>query len=174
MSHVFPTALPAGALLAGYRQQGAYTDCYALDLDGRVAFASYVEAFYTSRLFKLERAILSVAAGKPSRDEEARQLAQGGADRFSAWAVEGRLENQLLLCDFMGRTRSWLMAAAVDDAGRPATRLYFGSAVVPRRGRDGRLSMGLPFHALLGFHRLYSRALLKSAQAGLARGGPGA
>ncbi len=45
-----------------------------------------------------------------------------------------------------------------------ATRLYFGSAVVPRSsGGNGEPGMGWLFHGLLGFHRLYSRLLLRAA-----------
>ncbi|NJN00825.1 MAG: hypothetical protein HC793_04460 [Aquincola sp.] len=47
--------------------------------------------------------------------------------------------------------------------GQP-TRLFFGSAVVPRvDAQSGRRRMGVVFHALLGFHKLYSRALLSAA-----------
>ena len=43
-------------------------------------------------------------------------------------------------------------------------QLCFGSAIVPRRvTADGRAQLGWEFHALLGFHRVYSRALLRSA-----------
>jgi hypothetical protein len=45
-----------------------------------------------------------------------------------------------------------------------STRLYFGSAFVPERNaKTGQTSYGLGFHAMLGIHRLYSRALLRSA-----------
>jgi hypothetical protein len=48
--------------------------------------------------------------------------------------------------------------------GKPATRLSFGSAVVPVMDRkSGRMTMSLGFRLLLGFHRLYARALLRSA-----------
>ena len=74
--------------------------------------------------------------------------------------MEGQDGTQILLGDFSGRTKSWLMVAPLDDTG---TRLYFGSAVVPARSRDGQRRMGWVFHALLGFHRLYSRLLLQAA-----------
>ena len=58
-------------------------------------------------------------------------------------------------------TRSWLMVAA---AGENATRLYFGSAVVPVVDRkSGKSTMSFTFRALIGFHKLYSRALLRAA-----------
>ena len=44
------------------------------------------------------------------------------------------------------------------------------SHVVPKKSRvDGPQKMGFAFHALLGFHRLYSRLLLKAAGARLLR-----
>ena len=84
---------------------------------------------------------------------------------FAAWRIESRSANQLLMADYLGRTRSWLMATPVADpvAGQN-TRLYFGSAVVPHvDSKTGKVTMGFAFHALGGFHRLYSRLLLRAA-----------
>lgn len=82
---------------------------------------------------------------------------RGERDSFAAWTVEARARNQVLLRDFTGRTCSWLMVADADPG--PGTRLYFGSVVFA-------LS---PVHAkLLGFHRLYSRLLLRAAARRLA------
>jgi hypothetical protein len=153
-----PCALPAHALLGRYRDSGAYTDCYGVTVPSDMAHARFVEAFYTTWLFKLERAVL-VLVGKPSTDTQARALAQGEAESFAAWRVEARAPDQLLLCDYRGRTRSWLMR----EAGDGGTRLYFGSAVVPVVDGNGRRSPGIAFRALLGFHRIYSRALLRAA-----------
>jgi hypothetical protein len=162
--------LPPSALLLRHQQGGAYADCYATDIARVVTHAEFVEAFYTTGLFKVERFILRWLAGKPSSDAQARQLAAGASDTFAAWRVEGRAPGQLMLADFSGRTRSWLMVEQVAGAGAAGTRLYFGSAVVPRARSDGRRpSMGFVFAALLGFHKLYSRALLRSARARLAR-----
>ena len=113
--------------------------------------------------------ILRLVVGKPSSDAQVLQLAAGAINTFAAWTVEARDDQQLLLSDYRGRTRSWLMAVPV--AGTPATRtrLYFGSAVVPLRASDGSQHMGWLFHALLGFHRLYSRLLLRGALARLHR-----
>jgi hypothetical protein len=69
--------LPPGALLAKYVREGAYADCYVTDIAGAVSHAQYVEAFYTTAVFKLERLILKWAVSKPSTDGEARQLAAG-------------------------------------------------------------------------------------------------
>lgn len=152
--------LPAHALLQRYRSQGDYTDCFAIDVPQQVSHAAFVEAFYTTAVFKLERALLSLVISRPSRDAEARELAAGQREQFSAWTVEARAPGQLLMCDVAGSTRSWLM---VEEAG-VGTRLYFGSAVVRKR-------QGGAFRALLGFHKLYSRILLRAAAARVLKAG---
>lgn len=163
-------ALPADAFLGRYAGEGGFADCYCTEVDRAVSLAEYVEAFYTTPLFKLERTILRFAVARPSTDADARRIAQGEAESFAAWTVEGRAADQLLLADYTGRTKSWLRVAAMDGAGAPGTRLYFGSAVVPKRGGDaGRGGLGFLFTSLLGFHKLYSRALLGAARARLAR-----
>ena len=61
-----------------------------------------------------------------------------------------------------------MTAPAPDDGA--ATRLYFGSAVVPIRDHaTGESKMGFAFEALIGFHTLYSRVLLNAARARLER-----
>jgi len=141
-----------------------------MDMPRAISHAEYVEAFYTTCVFKAERAILAVLASKPSTDMEAKQLATGAANHFAAWSVEGRTPNQLLLCDFQGRTRSWLMSDVNESSSSTKTRLYFGSAVVPNVDpASGRKSFGFVFHALTGFHRLYSRMLMASARIKLLR-----
>lgn len=160
--------LPSSALLARYQRDGTYTDCYVTEIDGRVSQADYVEAFYTTALFKAERLLLAWLVAKPSTDAQARQLAHGQLEAFAAWRVEDRADDQLLMCDFQGRTRSWLMTETAEPG---QTRLYFGSAVVPvidRRSGESRL--GATYSALLGFHKLYSRALLQAAARRLVRG----
>jgi hypothetical protein len=152
--------LPENALLLKYQRSGDFTDCYSTRLPVAVSHADYVAAFYTSWLFRLERLILRWAVARPSTDVEARQVADGDIDRFAAWTVEERAENQLLMCDFQNRTRSWFMVSG--------QRLYFGSAVVASRGSStDKPSMGFAFRALIGFHRLYSRALLYCAKSRL-------
>lgn len=169
MSTIELVPLPQDALLNKYKQQGAYTDCYVMSVPRPVSQAQYIEAFYTTAVFKVERQILSLLASKPSTDLQARQLAHGEASHFAAWHVEGRTVNQLLLCDFLGRTRSWLMSVTPDGQTPPSTRLYFGSAVVPKASAaSGQPSFGLAFHALSGFHRLYTRTLMQAARARLA------
>ena len=167
MTSVHPCPLPAGALLARYADAG-YVDCYTATVSRGVSHAEFVETFYTGAVFKLERWLLKLVVGRPSTDEQARELASGGRADFAAWRVEDRSPDQLLMCDIGGRTRSWLMVSA-DPVGN-ATQLYFGSAVVPaRRSSGGRPRMGMAFAALLRFHKIYSSVLLAAAHARLAR-----
>jgi hypothetical protein len=143
--------LPTGALLQKYVQSGAYTDCFSTDVSRNYSLADYVEAFYTTWLFKLERVILKVAVSRPSTDEHVKALMAGELDTFAAWYVEDRADDQLLMCDFRDQTRSWFMVTP--------GRLYFGSAVVPIDQPSFKLFIGL--------HRLYSRALLAAARSRL-------
>jgi len=162
--------LPLGALLSKYQHGGAYADCYVTEASRRVSHAEYVEAFYTTALFKIERLLLSWLVSKPSSDIQAGQLAAGTLNSFAAWNVEARSEDQLLMCDFQGRTRSWLMVIPAETGALQGTRLYFGSAVVPVAGaRSGSRTSALGFRLMLGFHKLYSRALLSAAKSRLTR-----
>lgn len=155
--------LPANALLRAYTDAGDYTDCFTTELPRRVTHADFVVAFYNSPLFKLERFVLRLI-GKPSADGQARELAEGRRETYAAWSVERRAPDQILLCDFQGKTRSWLMVESLGES----TRLYFGSAVVkPRAAPGGEKRMTRGFRALLGFHQAYSRALLATARARL-------
>jgi hypothetical protein len=160
--------LPHNALLRKYCDSGAYTDCYSTDIVRSISHAEYVTAFYTTWLFKLERIILSRVVAKPSTDADVKLLADGKTERFAAWTVEARSDNQILLSDYQGRTRSWLMTEPVDAGGENHTRLYFGSAVVPlRKSASEKAVMGSAFRALLGFHKVYSQALLYCAKSRL-------
>ena len=171
MHHIRPHPLPNHALLTKYTNSGAYTDCFATEIARTVSHAEFVETFYTGDLFKVERFLLRVFIFRPSTDLQARQLAAGELSEFAAWRVEARAVDQLLMCAIDGRTRSWLMVSAAEVPGR--TRLYFGSAVVPRvsplNASTGKPSMGFVFKALLGFHNWYSRALLSAAAARLSQ-----
>ncbi len=160
--------LPDHALLNTYKQNGAYTDCYTTEISGAVTHSQYVQAFYSTAIFRLERLILKWAVSKPSSDAQVALLADGETNIFAAWSVEGRSENQLLMCDFKNRTRSWLMIEPIESENGSKTRLYFGSAVVPmKKSKTGKPSLGLIFDALHGFHLLYSVALLFSAKSRL-------
>lgn len=163
--------IPKDALLDKYhapssdpKLAGTYTDCYSTIIDQSVTLTDYVLAFYCTPVFKIERFILKHLVTKPSTDEQVRQLAAGSVNAFAAWIVEQRVENQLLMCDFQGRTRSWFMVKP--EATTPnTTRLWFGSAVVPKKSqKTGKPEMGSGFNLLLGFHKLYSVVLLNSAR----------
>ena len=156
--------VPANTLLEKYMSPGTYVDCYWTELPGQISFPEFVFVFYTTFLFKLERYILTFSVSKPSTDQQARQLADDEIRSFAAWHVENRGDNELLMCDFVGRTRSWLMAVPVLTTVDTRTRLYFGSAVVPVRNlKTGELSLGWVYQGLLGFHKIYSALLLYSA-----------
>lgn len=161
------TPPPADSLLANMvRERGAFADAYTLRLPRAVPLAEFVEAFYTTRLFKVERALIALL-GKPSSDAMARAVARGEGERLAVWTVEARSGDELLMHEDSGATRSWFKAEAGEGGG---TTLWFGSAVVPRRrGPAGEPRFSAVFHALLGFHRWYSRALLAAAARRLAR-----
>lgn len=159
MGSITPCELPAGALLEKYVAKGAHVDCFVTEVAANVSFARFVEAFYTSAAFRPERLVLALI-GKASTDADVRRLAHEETGTFAAWSVEARAQDQLLLCDFVSRTRSWLMASPL-EGGR---RLYFGTAVVPVGFGSGGGRLGFPFDALLPFHKLYSRVLLDAAR----------
>ena len=155
-SRVRRRPLPDHALLTKFARGGAYADCYVTAVPLEVTHAEYVEAFYTSWLFKLERVILAWFVQKPSTDEEARALSRGERDTFAAWSTESRAGNQLVMLDFMAYTCSWLMIES-----RPAqTLLYFGTGIMRRT---------LGFKLLLPFHKVYARSLLAAARGRLRR-----
>ena len=171
MTKIEASTLPDGALLQRYRDmQGAYADCFAAWVERPVSAAEFIEAFYTTGLFKCERFVLFLI-GRGCTDEDARALALGKAEAFAAWTVEARAENELLVCDFARLTRSWLMAAPAAEG--VSTRLYFGSAVVPRaKDKAGHPRPSASFRYLQPVHVFYARALLRAAARKLARRGP--
>ena len=157
-------APPAEAFPRRYDNSVAYADCFVAEASGLISLGQYVEAFYTTGLFKAERAVLSLS-GRPSTDIQANKVAAGSGSTFAAWSVEDRAEDQLLLCDVTARTRSRFMVAPVPDEVLDRTLLYFGSAITAvRKGKTGRMTIGPAFKALTGFHVLYSRALLAAAK----------
>lgn len=171
MQWIDPCPLPERALLNRYCERahpeatGTYTDCYSVTVDRPVALPEFVFAFYTTLVFKLERVILKYLVSRPSTDSQASRLAHGSIDAFAAWNVEDRTDDQLLMCDLNARTRSWFMVAPAAAGDSPATRLLFGSAVVPVRSREtGEQSLGRGYAMLLGFHKVYSKVLLHSAR----------
>ncbi len=122
MLNIEKCPLPKDSFLNKYEIiEGCFTDCYTTSINKPVNFASYVNAFYTTPLFKLERVLLKLSISKPSTDNEAGKLANAKIDTFSAWNVEERSTTQLLMCDISKRTRSWLMIEAISA---DTTRLY--------------------------------------------------
>ena len=146
---------PPEALLDHYRQSGDFTDCRAVDVPRSVSLGQFIAAFYDSLAFRPERWLLGVVLGRGANAADVASLAAGTTQRFAAWTVEARLPEQILLCDFQSKTRSWLMVEPLPQG----TRLWFGSAVVTSRSRFD----AFVFRALLGFHAAYSHVLLKSA-----------
>ncbi|MEO0615526.1 MAG: hypothetical protein AAFY69_05260 [Pseudomonadota bacterium] len=150
---------PSGCLLQAYQQPEHYCDSFSIRLPGTVRFADYVTAFYCSRAFRPERWLLALWPSMRAGDAHARALAEGHRDGFAAWLVEARRDNELLLVDRSGRTRSWLMASPKSSPqGERLTTLYFGSAVC-----DVALQPPWWFKLTRGFHVRYSRRLLASA-----------
>lgn len=156
--------IPKNAFLSRYQNEGVYTDCFSTNINQDILFDEYIEAFYTTNLFRAERTILKLFLSKPSTDEDVHMLAQASTKIFTAWSVEAREANQIILSDYQGRTRSWLMCEHSTNNTERCTRLYFGSAVLPIRiNAGGNREFGGAYSVLLPFHKLYSRALLWSA-----------
>lgn len=157
MKHsVTAETLPPNSLLARYEAEGHYTDCYQVVISRSVALGDFIGAFYCTWLFRLERRILAHFLNRPSTDADVTALAKAETETFAAWQVEARGSDEILLCDMRGATRSWLAVAVSKESG--TTALRFGSAVVMRDGE-----VPLSYRLLLGFHKLYSRALLALA-----------
>jgi hypothetical protein len=162
--------LPQESLLRTYRgglhpeRWGKYGDCFAITVDRQVTLAEFVFAFYTSRIFRIERFLLGKLAAAPAGDSDARLLALGTAQRFSIWYMGQRTETQLLMCDRYERTRSWFRIVPLPGE---RTLLQFGSAVASR----GPLkSPGAGFGLMLKFHVGYSQMLLRAANRGISAG----
>jgi hypothetical protein len=96
---------------------------------------------------------------------DAAEVARGTSARFAEWRVEDRDEEQLLMFDVTGRTRSWFKIATISGDHSMLTFLYFGSGITPlQSGRAGRMAIGPVFKAQTGFHKLYSKALLAATR----------
>jgi hypothetical protein len=164
-------SVPEESLLVTYRggvhpeHWGRYGDCFAVTVDRVVNLAEFVFAFYSSPVFRIERLMLRVLVGAPSSDSDARAVAGGSAGSFAVWYVGARTATQLLMCDRYERTRSWFRVVPMSG---DRTLLQFGSAVAARGvpTRSGSRGGGV-FRLLLGFHVLYSQALLHAAKLGV-------
>jgi hypothetical protein len=158
--------LPKASLLADYaKMKNCHTDCFSVEIDKSVCFEKYAYAFLTSPIFKLERWILKLILLRPSTDQQALRLAQGDSSQFAAWHVKAQNDQQLLMSDFSGKTRFWIMAEQNTESEK--TMLYFGSAVLPNK--DGIMSKSIWFALMMQFHKLYSSVLLWSAKSKLKR-----
>lgn len=60
MTNILSTNLPDRALSKHYEKKGSYTDCFFIDIPRKVSSEAYLEARYTTSLFKVERRILSL------------------------------------------------------------------------------------------------------------------
>ena len=76
MTSIKPCEVPTDSLLRKYKDDHGYADCYVAEVTGAVSQAAFIEAFYTTALFKVERAILKHLLARPSTDAEAKQLVQ--------------------------------------------------------------------------------------------------
>ena len=160
MKQVVEVELPIGSLIAEQAELlGYYTDCFSIELTQSVTFPAFINAFYTTPLFRLERLILALTPKGRMKDVDVVALANGECDRMSVWTVETRRADEILLS--AGRTKSWLMV--VPHQG--GTRLFFGSVVVPEppKRAGGAPRLGPVFDSLLRAHRVYSRLLLGAA-----------
>lgn len=153
--------LPDGALLEAYeRLEGAYTDCFTVQVPREVTLADFIRAFFSTPVFRVERLILRLFASAKNTEDEVDRLASGSGNRFAMWQVENRYDRQLLMRVGDGPIRTWLM---VGTTQKSATPLYFGSAVLPNaEDSQGKPIIGRSIRALMGFHILYSRVLLWS------------
>ena len=164
-SSVKTAPLPENALLQRFVDSGDHTDCFVTYVDIVVEFETFIEAFYTTSVFKVERLILNWLVSLPSTDSEARQLARAERDAFAAWNMLERTGDQLLMMDVREQTCSWFMAAPAAEG----SRLYFGSAVIRNKETPSGREMKWTYKALLGFHKLYSRILLRAARSRVLR-----
>jgi hypothetical protein len=170
MSGVTRQPVPETALHAKYARNGGHADCFVTEIARPVTHAEFVEAFYTTWLFKLERLVLTCLLFKPSTDAEARALARGERDRFAAWFLEARAPDELLVHDYQNKTRSWLKVEPLPgEAAR--TRLCFGTGILAIADRDGVPRLSIFFKLLMGFHLIYARSLLSTARSRLERSG---
>lgn len=153
--------IPETGSLAKYRDHpGCYTDCFFVDVPGDISLSEYISAFFNNFPMRVERSMLTLLASKPSSIEDVQHLALGTNDKLAIWETEEREQNQLLMSVGNGPIRSWWMIAPPSN-NEKHTRLFFGSAFLPRsENSSGEPKKGIIFHALLGFHKFYSRLLL--------------
>lgn len=157
--------IPSNGLLNKYADRpGCHTDCFYVDVYEAIELPDYILAFFETPVFRLERKMLGIIAASPSTKNEVADLASGSGVALAIWKVEARDDTQLIMAVGKGPVRTWLMSLPIQGRS-DATRLYFGSAVLPTEvNRTGEPIMGKMFSVFLGFHNLYSRILLWSAK----------
>jgi hypothetical protein len=170
MTQVTASELPPESLLARLRGPECYRDAFRASVAGDVSLGELITAFFSSRVFLTERMALHlIGRGAGHRDIAA--LAAGRTERFAAWEVEAREENELLMHDFLDKTCCWLAVSsrredAALDAPLPVPEtgrayIWFGTAV---REFEGPI-----VSRLRDAHRWYARLLLEAAARRLAR-----
>lgn len=139
-----------------------YADCFYADLSRTVTLPQYIRAFFDSAVFRMERVILTYFLSSPSSKADVQALACGTGTRLAAWQVTKRGETQILLSIPSGPVRTWLM---VQDLGAdaPRSRIYFGTALVPKTDESGAPQLSASYRHFTGLHRFYSKLLLSQA-----------
>lgn len=164
---------PPQTLLEEMNNRGLTTDCFEIRVADNMGSMNvtndqFVRAFLRSRVFSLERFILSRAGGEFAKhvytNEEIEGFKLEVGDQVSSIfkVVDKRDErNELALCwDEGHQGHTWLQV-------QPGV-LRFGSAFDPNS--DFQQSVPAPLFAVLNFyHRYYSRVLLVAARNQLSR-----
>ena len=166
MVQVIATTLPKSAFLNDYEHRaGVYTDCFQTELPQRRHSRELHQ-----RIF--QHMALSHRTHDPQHSREKASLrrryraigARHVKHNVRLAGFERRDADQILLEVPQTPIRTWLMRSSEGEK----TQLYFGSAILPDAvDRNGNAKMPFLFHALLGFHKLYARALLFSAKRAL-------
>ncbi len=64
MPKVMETDLPSNVLSVSYKEQGAFVDCYYINIEKEIHLDEYLKVFYTTALFKLDRSLSSLVTFK--------------------------------------------------------------------------------------------------------------
>ena len=161
MFRVHTSDIPSPSLVdTHYSKSSERIDCYRIFVENSTNLESFVGCFYRGRLFRIERALISLVTGHKSSHAQLDELLSKKTKIFSAWTECQRNENQLIMCDYQGRTCSWFMV----EPHKNGTYLYFGT-VLKRTNYFPRFEwLSKPiFTLLLPVHGLYSRLLLSAA-----------
>ena len=126
-------------------------DCYATEVVGSVSHADFVEAFYTTAVFKLERLILRVISRR-STDVEAGQLARGDLELVRRLVGRSALFQSVASSGYHGSYA--LMADGCSYARQlsihwdPPLVRFRCRIDAQRKDRSRRYGSGFPFTAL--------------------------